>query len=58
MPSITVSQELFDRIWSLKRAGEKSESESLERVIGPSSPDGEGRLRDYEKADQDIQSTN
>ena len=58
MPSITVSQELFDRIWSLKQAGEKSEDDILARVLGSEPPDTEDRLRDYEKADQDIQSTN
>ena len=58
MPSITVSQEVYDRIWSLKRPGEKSESEILDRVLGSEPTDSESRLRDYEKADQDIQSTN
>ncbi len=58
MPSITVSQDVFDRIWSLKQPGEKSEDDILARVLGSESPDTEGRLRDYEKADQDIQSTN
>ena len=58
MPSITVSQEVYDRIWSLKRPGEKSESDILGRVLGSEPPDSESRLRDYEKADQDIQSTN
>ena len=58
MPSITVSRELFDRIWSLKQAGEKSEDDILARVLSSEPPDSEDRLRDYEKADQDIQSTN
>ena len=58
MPSITVSQKLFDRIWSLKEPGEKSEDEILERVLGSPPSDDEGLLRAYEKADQDIQSTN
>ncbi len=58
MPSITVSQDVFDRIWSLKQPGEKSEDEILKRALGSPASDSESRLRDYEKADQDIQSTN
>ena len=58
MPSITVSRGVFDRIWSLKEPGEKSEDEILERVLGSPPSDDESRLRAYEKADQDIQSAN
>jgi hypothetical protein len=58
MPSITVSQHIFDRIWSLKEPGDTSEDQILERVLGSPPSDDESRLRAYEKADQDIQSTN
>ncbi len=58
MPSITVSQDVFDRIWSLKEPGEKTEDAILKRVLGSPADDDESRLRAYEKADQDIQSTN
>ena len=58
MPSINVSQEVYDRLWSLKGPGEKTEDEILARVLGTISPDDKSRLRAYEKADQDIQSTN
>ncbi len=58
MPSITVSQEVLDRIWSLKESGEKTEDAILARVLASEAPDSESRLRAYEKADQDIQSTN
>ena len=58
MPSITVSQDVFDRIWSLKEPGEKTEDAILERVLGSPAGYDESRLRAYEKADQDIQSTN
>ncbi len=58
MPSITVSQKLFDRIWSLKEPGEKTEDQILKRVLGSPPSDDESLIRAYEKADQDIQSTN
>ncbi len=58
MPSITVSQNVFDRIWSLKEPGDKTEDQILERVLGSPSSDDESRIRAYEKADQDTQSTN
>jgi len=58
MPSITVSRDVYERIWSLKRQGEKTEDEILKRVLGAPPSDAESRLRDYEQADQDIQSTN
>ncbi len=58
MPSITVSRDVFDRIWSLKEPGEKSEDQILKRVLGSFPSDDESRLRAYEEADQDIQSTN
>ena len=58
MPSITVSRDVYDRIWSLKKAGEKSEDEILARVLNAPDIDDESRLEAYEKADQDIQSTN
>lgn len=58
MPSITVSRDVYERIWSLKQAGEKTEDEILGRVLGAPPSDAESRLRDYEQADQDIQSTN
>ena len=58
MPSITVSQDLFDRIWSLKEPGEKTEDQILKRVLGSPPSDDESLIRAYEKADQDIQSTN
>jgi predicted CopG family antitoxin len=58
MPSITVSKVVFERIWSLKEPGEESENDILKRVLGSDTSDVDSRLRDYEKADQDIQSTN
>jgi len=58
MPSITISQDVFDRIWSLKQADDKSEDQILARVLNAPPADDESRIRAYEKADQDIQSTN
>jgi hypothetical protein len=58
MPSITVSQDVFDRIWSLKEAGDKSEDQILARVLKAPPGDDESRIKAYEKADQDTQSTN
>ena len=58
MPSITVSQEVFDRIWSLKEGGDGSEDQILARVLNLPVFDDESQLRAYEKADQDTQSTN
>lgn len=58
MISITVSQEVLDRIWALKRPGERTEDAILARVLASVADDDEGRLKAYEEADQDIQSTN
>lgn len=58
MPSITVSRDVYQRIWSLKKPGEKTEDAILKRVLGAPPSDVESRLRDYEQADQDTQSTN
>ena len=58
MPSITVSEHVVARIRALKRAGETSADQTLRRILDAASPDRKTILTAYEKAEQDIQSTN
>ncbi len=58
MPSITVSDEVLQRIRSLRDTGEETENEILARVLAIAESDREDRLRAYEASEQDTQSTN
>ena len=58
MPSITVSEHVLGLIRALKRTGEKSEDEILRRIVEQAKSDKESRLRAFEAAEQDTQSTN
>ncbi len=58
MPSITVSEDVLGLIRALKRAGEKSEDETLRRVLDDAISENKRRLRAFEAAEQDTQSTN
>ena len=58
MPTIDVSQNVLRMIRSLRTAGEKTENDTLERLLGDLSAAREEALRKYEEAEQDIKSTN
>ncbi len=58
MPSITVSEHVLGLIRALKRTGEKSEDEILRRILEQAKSEKESRLRAFEAAEQDTQSTN
>ncbi|MEX2453621.1 MAG: hypothetical protein WD470_02900 [Rhodospirillaceae bacterium] len=58
MPQIDVSEQVMILIRSLKAAGETTENETLARVLGDVAADRDDRLRKYEQAEQDVQSTN
>ena len=58
MPTIDVSQNVLRLIRSLRTTGEKTENDTLERLLRDLSSTLEKALREYEKAEQDIQSTN
>ncbi len=58
MARIDVSARVLELIRELRAAGENSENETLERILGDVVSDRDARLRAYERADQDIQSTN
>lgn len=58
MPTIDVSQKVLRMIRSLRTKGEKTENDTLERLLGDLSSARERALREYEKSEQDIQSTN
>jgi hypothetical protein len=58
MPTIDVSQKVLRLIRALREAGDKDESDTLDRVLTGVSEARDKALRDYEKSDQDIRSTN
>jgi len=58
MPTINVSQNVLRLIRTLRTAGEKTENETLERVLRGVASAREEALRQYEAAEQDIKSTN
>lgn len=57
MPTITVSDDVLQKIKALKKNPDETEDAVLTRVL-ESAADREARLRAYEKAEQDISSTN
>ena len=58
MPQITVSEEVLKKLRALRRPGEITDDQVLERIVGEASGEQEQRLRAYEAQEQDIQSTN
>jgi len=58
MPTIDVSQNVLRQLRALRKSGEKTENDVLERLLHDLSSARERALREYEKADQDIRSTN
>lgn len=58
MPTIDVSQDVLRLIRSLRATGEKSENETLERVLRGLASARDEALRKYEQAEQDTSSTN
>ncbi len=58
MPSITVSEDVLGLIQALKRAGEESEEDTLRRILDDAVSERDRRLRAFEAAEQDTQSTN
>ncbi len=58
MSSIAVSDYVVMRIRALKQAGENSEEETLRRILEHANSEKERRLRAFEAAEQDTQSTN
>lgn len=58
MVKIEVSERVLDLIRDLRATGETTETATLERVLADAIADREERLRAYERAEQDIQSTN
>lgn len=58
MPTITVSEDVLAQIRSLKQAGEATEESVLRRVLSDVLAERDKRLEDYERAAQDVQSTN
>ncbi|MDE0058248.1 MAG: hypothetical protein OXI22_14650 [Defluviicoccus sp.] len=58
MPDITVSEDVLKKLRALRRPGEITDDQVLERIVGEASGERERRLRAYEAQEQDIQSTN
>ena len=58
MAKIEVSGRVLELIRDLRATGETTESETLERILGNAAADREDQLRAYERAEQDVQSTN
>lgn len=58
MPKIDLSDRVVELIRSLRAAGETTEDETLARILADVAEDRDARLRAYERAEQDIQSTN
>ena len=58
MPTITVSEDVLKKLRALRRPGEITDDQVLERIVGEASGEREERLRAYEAQEQDIQSTN
>ncbi len=58
MPSIMVSDGVLQRIRSLRETAGETDEQVLARVLALAESDREERLRAYEAAEQDTQSTN
>ena len=58
MPTITVSEGLLKKLRALRRPGEVTDEQVLERIVGAASGEREKRLRAYEAQEQDTRSTN
>lgn len=58
MPQIDVSPEVLDLIRSLKGPGESTENDTLARILGDTASARDRLLAEYERAEQDVQSTN
>lgn len=58
MASITVSEDVLALIRSFEQTKAESEDQILRRVLDGAVTDRKKRLKAYERADQDIQSTN
>ena len=58
MPTIVVSEEVLKKLRALRRPGEVTDDQVLERIVVAASGEQEKRLRAYEAQEQDIQSTN
>ena len=58
MAKIDVSPRVLELIGKLRATAETTENETLERVLEDAAADLDARLRAYEQAEQDVQSTN
>ena len=58
MASITVSDDVLEQIRSLRESRGETDDEILRRVLSGVLAERERLLKDYEKSDQDVQSTN
>lgn len=58
MPTITVSEEVLKKLRALRRPGEVTDDQVVERIVDAAGEDREKRLRAYEAAEQDTRSTN
>ncbi len=58
MPTIVVSEEVLKKLRALRRPGEVTDDQVLERIVDAASGEKEKRLRAYEAQEQDTQSTN
>ena len=58
MPTITVSEDVLKKLRALRRPGEVTDDQVLERIVGAAAGEQEKRLRAYEAAEQDTRSTN
>ena len=58
MPNIAVSEEVLKKLRALRRPGEITDDQVLERIVGEASGEQEKRLRAYEAQEQDTRSTN
>ena len=58
MPTIVVSEEVLKKLRALRRPGEVTDDQVVERIVAEAAGEKEKRLRAYEAQEQDIQSTN
>ena len=58
MPTIVVSEEVLKKLRALRRPGEVTDDQIVERIVAEAAGEQEKRLRAYEAQEQDIQSTN
>ncbi len=58
MPTIAVSDEVLRKLRALRRPGEVTDDQVLERIVDSAAGERERRLRAYEAAEQDTRSTN